>query len=373
MEILINQKRLTDNFKEMASVDALSFRERDIADILINELTELRFEVYEDNSGSSFGGNAGNIYGFLSGSIKGESVLFSSHMDTVSPGIGKKPILHADGTITSGGSTILGADDAAGLAEIIEGIRAVKESGIAHRDIEVLFSIGEEVYLKGTGKFDFSRIKSKEAYVLDMSGDVGTAAVKAPSLISFQITITGKAAHAGFEPEKGINAVSIAAKAISRLKQGHIDEETTLNIGTISGGEASNIVPEKCVCTGEVRSFSHRKALEQIDTVKRIFSDAANEAGAECQANISVHMEAYQVEKSSSAVTRFLKACRILGLEGNLVSTFGGSDNHNFVSHGINGIVLSCGMYNVHSVHEYTKVNELIKGTELVARLIIDN
>ncbi len=371
MEILVNRKRIENEFVELVSVDALSFGERHIADILTDKLKAIGFEVYEDSAGNAYGGNAGNIYGYLPGSANGDPVLFSAHMDTVSPGIGKKTIFHDDGMITSEGDTVLGADDAAGLTEILEGIRCIKESGTAHRAVEVLFPIGEEVYLKGTDKFDFGKIKAKEAYVLDLSGDVGSAAVCAPSLISFQAEITGKAAHAGFAPENGVHAVAVMSKAISRLKQGHIDEETTFNIGTIGGGTATNIVPEKCVCTGEVRSFRHDKALAQIEEMKKVFSEEAEKASADFSADVTVHMEAYRVPESSPVTKRFLKSCETLGFDGKLVSTFGGSDNHNFMKHGISGIVLSCGMYDVHSVHEYTKTEELIKGAELVAQLIL--
>ncbi|MDE6746331.1 MAG: M20/M25/M40 family metallo-hydrolase [Oscillospiraceae bacterium] len=371
MEILVNRKRIENEFAELVSVDALSFGERHIADILTDKLKAIGFEVYEDSAGNAYGGNAGNIYGYLPGSANGDPVLFSAHMDTVSPGIGKKTIFHDDGMITSEGDTVLGADDVSGLTEILEGIRCIKESGTAHRAVEVLFPIGEEVYLKGTDKFDFGKIKAKEAYVLDLSGDVGSAAVCAPSLISFQAEITGKAAHAGFAPENGVHAVSVMSKAISRLKQGHIDEETTFNIGTIGGGTATNIVPEKCVCTGEVRSFRHDKALAQIEEMEKIFSEEAECASAEFSIDVIVHMEAYRVPENAPVTKRFLKSCETLGFDGKLVSTFGGSDNHNFMKHGISGIVLSCGMYDVHSVHEYTKTEELIKGAELVAQLIL--
>lgn len=372
MEISIDRQRLLREFEELVSVDAESFGERKIADILTCKLKELGFAVYEDNAGEIYGGNAGNIYGYLKGSGNGASLLFSAHMDTVSPGLGKRAVIREDGTITSEGDTVLGADDAAGLAEILEGIRCVKESGKKHRDIEILFPIAEEAYLKGTEKFDFSRIKAKEAYVFDLSGDIGSAAIKAPSLISFVITVTGKAAHAGFEPENGVNAIEITAKALADLRQGHTDHETTLNIGTITGGTATNIVSEKCVCTGEVRSFCHSKAMDEINKLEKAFSYAAKDTGASFQIDISVHMEAYSVSEKSRTVKNFLKACRGIGRDGKLISTFGGSDNHNFIKNGIDGIVVSCGMYNVHSVQEFTKIEELVKGAELAALLILE-
>lgn len=167
------------------------------------------------------------------------------------------------------------------------------------------------------------------------------------------------------------SAIHSLEKEIGRLKQGHIDGETTFNIGTIEGGTAANIVPEKCVCTGEVRSFRHHKALAQIEEMKNIFSEEAGKASAEFSADVTVHMEAYRVSENAHVTKRFLKSCETLGFDGKLVSTFGGSDNHNFMKHEINGIVLSCGMYDVHSVNEYTRTEELIKGAKLVAQLIL--
>ncbi len=372
MKITIDRKRLVDEFLELTAIDSLSLGEREIADRLITKLKNIGFEVFEDDAGKHYGGNAGNIYAFLNGSKNTPPVLFSAHMDTVSPGIGKKAIVHEDGKITSNGTTVLGSDDAAGLVEILEGIRSIRESGVEHGDIEILFPIAEEVYIKGTDKFDFKKIRSKQAYVLDISGDVGAAAVKAPSLISFKITVTGRSAHAGFSNESGINAIAIAGKALSCIKQGRIDDDTTLNIGTITGGEATNIVPGSCVCCGEVRSFDHQKALEQIKKLESSFRETAEKTGAAVDITTCVNLVAYEVEKDEPVIQRFLKSCKQIGIDGKLVSTFGGSDNHNFVLNGIKGIVISCGMYNIHSTSEYTKVDELEKGAELVASLIIN-
>ena len=360
MEILIDRKGLIDEFCELAAIDSLSFQEHVMAGLLTKKLIELGFEVQEDK--------AGNIYGFLPGTIAGAPILFSSHMDTVEPGIGKKSVLHEDGTITSDGTTVLGADDVAGIVEILWGIRSIKN--LPHRSVEVLFTVSEETYSKGIRDFDYSIIKSKDAYILDLSGDIGSAAVQAPSIVSFNATVKGRAAHAGFEPEKGINALVIASKAISGIKLGRVDDDTTVNIGKISGGTATNIVPEECRCVGEIRSQNHKKAMEQIDKLKAAFEEAVQGTGAQIEFEVLVDLEAYKIDESEPMVQRFANVCRDMGLSGELVSTFGGSDNNNFVKHGIRGIVISCAMYNVHSVHEYTKADELVKGAELVARLV---
>ena len=291
-------------------------------------------------------------------------------MDTVKPGIGRKPALYPDGTVTSDGTTVLGADDAAGLTEILAAVRRIVSSGEPHRPVEVLFPVAEEVYIKGSSAFDYSRIRSKQAYVLDMSGDVGSAAVKAPSLIKFRVTVTGKAAHAGFSPSLGINALEVMCRAVARLKQGQVDDETTFNIGRLSGGTALNIVPEQAECIGETRSFSHEKVLERIELLTDAFSEEAEAAGAEVSIETETILEAYELSESEPVIRRFRAACARLGLKGELRRTLGGSDNHNYIRNGIRGTLISCGMYNVHSTREYTKAEELVKGAELVEELI---
>jgi tripeptide aminopeptidase len=254
--------------------------------------------------------------------------------------------------------------------EILEGIRILQEQGIAHRDIEVLFSAAEEVYSKGSAAFDYTKVHAKEAYVLDLSGPVGSAALQAPSLISFAVTIHGKASHAGFVPEEGIHAIRIAAEAIAGLEQGHLDEETTLNIGTIAGGQATNIVPESCICCGEIRSYRHERALEVLEQVRAAFEKAAHAAGGSSTLESSIDLMAYETSETAAAVQHFTTACQSLGLTPQLTKTFGGSDNNNFALHGIEGIVLSCGMEQVHSTKEYIRVHDLQLGAQLVAELL---
>lgn len=363
------QSRLMQEFDELAAIDAESLSERKICDVLKVKLEDLGFTVTEDLAGTQIGGNAGNLYGYLKGTLPGAPVLLSAHMDTVKPGIGKRPI-HKNGKILSDGTTVLGADDIAGIVEILEGIRQAKEKGIPHRDVEVLFCVAEEMYTVGSRAFDFSQIRSREAYVLDLSGDVGAAANQAPSLISFEIKITGKAAHAGFEPEKGIHAIAVMSQIIGSIPQGHLNEQTTCNIGTIQGGTGTNIVPESCVACGEIRSFSHKEALDCLTRICEMVQQIAAQNQAAGEVIHTVHLVAYQISEKSPAVYHFQKACEKLGLEGRLTATFGGSDNNTFAEHGIEGLVLSCGMEKAHSVQEYMEEEQLIAGTALVTELI---
>lgn len=364
------EERIRREFAELVGFDSVSLNERETADRLRARLEELGFAVEEDGAGEVLGGNAGNLHAWLPGTAAGEPILLCGHMDVVEPGRGKRAVFHRDGVITSDGSTVLGADDIAAIVEILEGVRAVLASGRPHRAIEVIFCVDEEAYDGGSRALDYGRIRGREAYVLDLAGAPGTAAVAAPTLISFTATVTGKAAHAGFEPERGVNAIAAVAAAIARLPQGHVNDHTTLNVGTIRGGAQANVVSERCTCAGEVRSSDHTEALATVETVRRTFTEAAEAIGARATVDAEVRIKAYRTRGDAPAVKRFQEACRELGLAGELVETFGGSDNNSFAEHGIEGIVLSCGMMNPHSTKEYVRIEDLLTGAKLVERLI---
>lgn len=367
---MANRERIIREFQRLVSIDSPSFGEREMADVLTEELKELGFSVKEDESGKIYGGNAGNLYAYLPGELEGPPILLSAHMDTVEPSRNKRAVIREDGRITSDGTTVLGADDLAGVTAILEAVRCIQEQNLPHRGIEILFAIAEEVYIRGSEVFDYSQIKAKEAYVLDLSGNIGTAALKAPTLVSFEAVFTGKAAHAGFAPEEGIHAIRTAAAGIAAIPMGRIDKETTVNVGLIEGGLARNIVPETCILKGEVRSIRHDRALEETEKIRKAFEKAAAEAGASVAFTTSFGCLAYSIEEDAPVTVRFENACRELGIKTTYVETFGGSDNNNFVRNGISGIVMACGMNNVHSTEEYTHINDLESCTEIVIKLL---
>lgn len=369
----INSDRLISEFKKLVSIDSPTLGERKMCDYLTGRLKELGFDVFEDDAGSKIGGSSGNLYGMLAGRgdrKNEEPLLFSAHMDTVEPARGKRAVIHEDGRITSAGDTVLGADDAAGLAAIIEAAASIRERGLPHRPIEVLFTVAEEVYCAGASCADFSHIRAKEAYVFDLSGTVGTGCGKAPTITGFTAEVIGKAAHAGFAARDGVHAISAASRAISRMPLGKIDEDTTVNIGTISGGTAANIVPERCIVRGEIRSYSHQRAEELLKTVRALFDESAREIGAELEFSILPGIRAYKIPQSHRVVRRFSEVCAKQGLPGNLVSSFGGSDNNIFALRGITGIVLATAMLNCHSREEYTSTDELCRAASLAAGLM---
>lgn len=370
---MVNENRMIKEFIKLNSFDSESFYELDISLYLVEKLKDLGFYVEMDNVGEKLLNNpkaSGNIYAYLKGNKKGEPILFSAHVDTVSPGIGKKVLINGN-RVTSDGSTVLGADDLTGIVSILEALTIIKENNLLHPDIEVVFFIAEEPYCKGSSLFDFSKLKSKIAYVFDLSGPVGNAAISAPSIISFEASILGKSAHAGFEPEKGISAILVASKAISKLKLGRIDENTTVNIGTISGGTGRNIVPNEVSISGEIRSMSSKKALEIVYETKRIIEQEAKEIGARVSFKFEENIKAYKIEENDYVVKRFKDAISLLGYEKpNFINTFGGSDNNNLNKHGIKGIVVANAMNNVHTTNEYFEIDELVKSASIALKLL---
>lgn len=359
-------------FAELVAIDSPSYGEKQVSDYVRNIFKELNIEFIEDDAGIKLNASAGNLYTYVKGE-NGNPLLLSAHMDTVMPGIGKKAIIHEDGTITGNGNTVLGADDMAGITTIYEAIRYIKEQKLPHRDIELLFTVGEELYCKGAKKFDFSKVKSKAAYVLDLSGDVGKAAYAAPTILSFEIAVKGKTAHAGFAPENGINALKIAANAIANVEQGRIDEETTSNIGICNCGDGINIVPGECILKGEIRSLNHEKATRLARKYKEVFEEAAAKAGGSVIWNENVDVKAYSTPLESRSVKDYEKAVKNTfngNREAVFEKTLGGSDNNVFAQNNIYGLVVATAMNKVHGTEEYTRASDLVKVTEILINLI---
>lgn len=378
--VMVNKERVLEEFKTLVAIDSQSYEEREIADYLKKKLLDLGLEVAEDSAGERLQEQnkkdgkkaAGNIYGYIKGNRQGDAILFSAHMDTVSPGNGKKVVFRDDGRITSDGTTVLGADDVGGLVSILEMLTVIKERGLEHPDIEVIFPVAEEPYAQGSRVFDYSKVRAKRAYVFDLSGAIGTAAIAAPSIISFRIIIKGKSAHAGFCPEAGVHAIAIAAEAISTLPQGRVEEDTTVNIGTITGGIAGNIVPDQVVLTGEIRSLDSRKASDWMNRIKESFQQATAEAGGEAEVSYVEEFKAYRIEETEEVVQHYVKACHNAGIiETPLITTFGGSDNNHFTAHGIRGIVVASAMQEVHTKNEYTTIEDLVKSAEVALQLAV--
>lgn len=366
MDVRIRPERLTETFCRLVEIDSPSYGEAAMAAALREKLEALGFSV--EPCGCPEGGTTPNLYARLPG--VGEPVLLCAHMDTVEPSRGKKARVEPDGTIRSAGNTVLGADDLAAVASILEAVTALREQGIPHRPVELLLSAAEEAYCIGASCFDFSRVTAKEAYVPDMDAPMGYAAVSAPAMFDFTVTVHGRASHAGFAPEQGVSAICTAAQAIGELPNGRVDSRTTLNFGTISGGTATNIVPERCTVTGELRSFDEPFARELLERVENTFRQAAAARGARVEFEKRCLFHTYSVPDSAPSVRNYSRACRELGLEPVFTRTFGGSDNNWLTYHGIPGIVIASAMHNCHTCDEFTTQKELTQCAKILASLL---
>lgn len=367
---MIDSSRLLSLFEKLVSLDSPSFGERPVCDFLKDYLLRLGIHAAEDASAAATGGNCGNLYAYIPGTLPLPPLLFCAHMDTVEPSSNKQAVLHPDGRITSAGTTVLGADDCSGLAAILEALTVIAKRQLPHRPLELLLTAAEEPYCAGVRHTDFRALKSREAYILDLSGPIGSFANQAPAILSFTAAFTGRSAHAGFSPESGIHAIQAAASAISALSLGRVDG-STVNVGTISGGTADNIIPSSCSLTGEIRSFSDEKAEEQLALVRHTLEDTAASCGASVDFCSTLHFSAYCLEPEHPVIRRFTRACRSQGLNPELCSTFGGSDNNILMQNGINGIVAACGMNSCHSCQEYTTAEDLARSAGLVLELML--
>lgn len=374
---MVNSDRIRGEFDKLVSFDSESFCEYEIKEYLKEKLMSLGLSVTEDDAWKRLGHEsekqAGNLYAILKGNTAGDPVLFSAHMDTVSPGNGKKTVWHPDGRVTSDGTTVLGADDLSGVVAILEALTVIKENALPHPDIEVVLSVAEEPFCKGISVFDFETLKSKTAYVLDLTGSIGTAAVKAPTVFELDITITGRAAHSGFAPEDGINSLTIAANALSKLPTGHTDPDTTVNFGVIEGGTGKNIVPPSVHILGEIRSLVHEKAVSGLEIIEKTFRDEAEKLGGQLDFKATEAIRAYDIAEGEPVRRRFDKAVFELdGKAAEYVTTLGGSDGNHLNKHGVKTIVIACAMSDVHTVYEYSSIQELTKCAELTLKLMTD-
>ena len=369
---MVNTNRVIENFNEIVSLDSPSHDERLVCEHLKKYLKSLGIEAVEDNAGEKSGGTTGNLYAYIEGDNSLAPIVFSAHMDTVEPSKNKCAVVHEDGTITSKGDTVLGSDDVAGIVAIIEALEVIKENNLSHRPIELLFTVSEETHCGGSAFFDYSRLKSKQAYVFDMDGEVGGAANKAPTILSYKARFIGKSAHAAFAATEGVHAIKPAALAVSKIPCGAIADEMTANVGVISGGKATNIVPDLCEIKGEIRSFDDSKVMDAFGEVEEICKASAKEFGAEVEIEYEIAVKAFNVDENSEISKRFKDCCASLGLSGELFTTFGGSDCNVFAQYGVEGIVVATGMNNCHAVNEYTSIKELETASKLALKLMLN-
>ena len=363
---MINDERLYATFMELCSIDSEPMRERLLADHLKERLSGLGFTVSEDDTGEKIGGSAGNLLARLEGTGTGETLLFCCHLDRVAPGFGVRPRIEG-GYVVGDGTTVLGADDGAGLAALLEGVTTLRERNIPHPAIELVLTVAEELALLGSSYFDLARVTARSGFVLDASGAVGEIVIQAPEQVKIQAVIHGRKAHAGFNPEQGVSAIRIAAAAIEGMPLLRIDAETTANIGSISAVGPTNIVPDRCELWAEVRSLNAAKLRHQVKEMSEALELAAYRQGGSVELTALACYHTYLLDEEAEPARRAARAARSIGVPASFKSTGGGSDANIFNSRGLPTVVLSCGYEKPHTTEERMPLEQL----SLLARWVL--
>jgi len=381
---MIEKERMTEHVLDLIRIDSLSKKEKDVALKLQKDMEDLGAECFYDDAGERVNGNVGNLIVKLEGNKSDAPPFFlSAHMDTVGPGEGIKPKIE-DGIMKSDGTTILGSDDKSGVAVIVETIRAIKENGLPHGDIEIAFTICEEIGLLGAKHIDISKFNAKHGIVLD-SSTPDRLVLRCPSAERMDFVVHGLEAHAGLCPENGISAIQIASEAISKMRLGRIDDLTTANIGVISGGRATNIIPNRVRVVGEARSHSEETLKAQVDHMRGCFHNSVSKyevtihddlspEGTTYIAKLDEHIERsydrMDVDVKSLPVTLVDTAVKNLGYSIEHHTSGGGCDANYFNKMGIECVNLGTGMYELHTLNEYLIMKEFFRSADIVLESI---
>ena len=373
----VSRDRLTALFLELVRIDSHSREERDVADRLVREFETLGAEVSFDDAGTTVGGNVGNLIARVQGDAAVEPLLLSAHMDTVQPGKGVQPIIEGD-VIRSDGTTVLGGDDKSGLAIICEVLHVLRERKIPHGNIEVAFTICEEVGLLGAKNLDIARLHARAGLVLD-SDAPGYLFTRAPAANHFEFVVHGLEAHAGMAPERGINAIQVAAAGVAAMRLGKIDDETTANIGAVEGGGAINVIPNIVRLRGEARSHDEDKLREQCAHMQRCLEEAAAQAsvtndGVTVHARVETHLERtydrMNVPDDSPIVVLAHRAASALGHQVTPAAMGGGCDANVLNQRGFQVANLGTGMRDIHTVNEWLQVSDMVRTAEVIVEMM---
>jgi tripeptide aminopeptidase len=363
----VNLRRLVETFIEYIRTDSPSFQERLMGDKLAGQLQGIGCSVEIQEYERSF-----NLVARKKGNVPGAlPLLVCGHMDTIEPTKGIEFSID-DLLIRSTGKTVLGADDKSALAQIMEALTVIHELGVPHGDLEIVFTSAEEKGLFGSRNLDYTNLRSRHALVLDSSGEVGSLVVSAPTHVTYELRVTGRSAHAGIEPEAGINAIRVAAEIIRAIPDGRLGDRTTANIGMISGGTATNVVPGEVLLHGEIRSIS----AEELELNKRKLFDAARSVAAMNNAGLVISEQeeyrSFNLAHNDPFLQFLCGVFRKLDKEPLMVPTGGGSDANIFNERGIKAVNMSNGMRKVHSTDEHIYIRDLFDGCRFLLLAMTD-
>lgn len=365
------REEMIRDFMELTQLEVYSKHERNIANVLIQKLEALGLTVEEDDTGREIGGDTGNLYAVMKGDSELPSVLFSSHMDRVGNNGHISPQWDKEaGVIRADGKTILAADDVSGLCVILEALRTIRREGIRHGDIEVAFSCCEEVGVEGSKHYDFSKFQSKMAFIFDCPGKAGRIVTQAPGKGKVTLTVHGRTAHAGNEPEKGLNALKVAADLIMHLPDGRLSPETTANFSMITAGTATNVVCGQTVVTGEQRSTNPAEFEETSEKIRNAVKEIAEKYHTTIDTDILTQYVTFHVPDDAPCCRIAAAACKNAGVEPFFSRGGGGMDGNHFNAHGIQAIGIASGYTHNHTPQETLNVEDFMKCADTAVEII---
>jgi tripeptide aminopeptidase len=356
-------------FLELVAIPSPPGEERAVADTVLRYLNDLGLSADEDGCGPEIGSTMGNIYARLDPTAEGTPLFFCAHLDTVPPSGPLEPVV-ADGIVRNAGGTILGADNKSAVVAMLEGVRRVLSENRPHAGIELLFTPKEEVGLVGAYAFDHDRLHAQLGYVYDQAAPIGEIILGAPWAQGMQVRYHGRASHSGMFPEEGRSAIQAAARAIADLRLGRVDEETTANVGVISGGTAGNIVPEWCEFLAEARSQDERKLSSFVQEMLDSFTFAATATDCEVEWELRKSYTGYRFKESEDVVRLAASALERCGVTVSYALSGGAADANAFNERGRRCVNLANGMTDIHTPDERIAVADLDAMVDVTVALV---
>jgi tripeptide aminopeptidase len=357
-------RRFVDTFLDLVRIDGVAGQERGVASYLERRLSALGVEWHMDRAGETFGGDCGNLVARLAGTVDAPAILLGAHMDTVGPTRGLT-VIEADGRLSSDGTTILGADDRAGIAIILGVLSTLVEERRPHGPIEVAFTVSEERGMHGAKALDIGALSARMGFLFDSSAPPGQFVVEAPGAIAFRIVVRGLAAHAAVAPEKGVHAIQVASRAIASLPLGRLDDTGMLNVGSVHGGGAINVVPDTVEITGETRSPDPTALERQIGVVRDAFERCAAEAGGAVEISLTHKYGGFHLGSDDPVVRAAASGIAAAGFAPTLLGYPGGSDANVLNDRGLPCVNLGIGTRDAHSPHESIAAQNLLDGVRI--------
>jgi tripeptide aminopeptidase len=356
-------------FTELAAIPSPPGEERLVADRVLKYLRDLGLQPTEDDAGPQIGSTMGNVLARIEPTREGTPIFLCAHLDTVPPEGPIAPVV-SDGVVRNDAGTILGADDKAAVAVMLESARRLLAEGREHAGVELLFTPKEEVGLLGAGAFDHTRLRARVGFVYDQAAPIGEIILGAPHSHSMEVRFHGRAAHAGMYPEEGRSAIAAAAKAIADFRLGRLDEETSANVGVIEGGTAGNVIPEWCRFLAEARSHDEKKLADVVREMMETVAFAATVTECDVETEVHKSFRGYRFKPDDLAVRLAARALESCGYEPRLEVTGGGADANVFNERGLQCLNVANGMANIHTPDEEISVADLESMVEVTLALI---